>query len=1284
MLNEPTDVDDDIGELNNKGYQQKSPRTQPQSADSVKKHSKLVYPVSTPKNSLLSEPDDEDEEEYDDHISEPQVLQTVGSRNETNANLQNNTNLIENPNASPKRARPPKSKMSPYAPSTVKTLPLKQPSGDSRKRSTTTSPSNSSENTGSASPSINPPSKATSTPMLKRTATEGGNQPQSTSQSISSSSSQSLNEDSEQKNRLGALISPRMINTTGSSSLSSSTGASPKSRGRSSSSAPQNMNDEIRVFIWGDGSFGKLGQGSEKTEKLPAEIVQVNAHSINIQPNSNNTGNNLILQSASQQRFSMGACGSHNSILVRDDTIFMSGVGNSTYDSSLFGDSSQESILSVTQSNLSFRRSIKQIAVGNYHAIALTKGGLCYTWGWGGLGQLGHGDNANQLQPKLLQMKCIRQVAAGTKYSMIVTEFGDLYAFGGNQQGQLGVGHTEDQNAPCKVKRLSNVESVAGGISHTVAVVWGGNALSASGGFDLKNYNNTNNTNNNTTNNSSNNNNNNTNNKNYDDLKVYVWGQIRSGMIEPVPIEVKGLAGKPVVKVSCGEWHTLALTLDGYLYMWELGSEPTMRIELKGIPIRDISCGNFHSACIDDDGRLYTWGRGTSGQLGREIVVGSGGSGSSGGDPKIPTLVNFAPGTAPPSPTTTNPGPNQNQFYVRQVECGDHHSMAIIDTSPRRMLMWKLLKKERTYYRKLCILSDIYVENLIANLNDIVPVVPGNNSSNSETVTLLQSMKEWVDVLKFNVVDFKNLHFSLLRKLTETIPNQGAEEDINLDANTLGTTLRHKIHDFHVYLRYADAYNSVASGFAKCKRESDKLSAFLKEKHKLVLDQYSGPYTKSAAQFELKSLMFEPLKHIARYTKTIKKILKLTPRNHHDKEYLSWVYERFEGLLDRICKNFNLVNPLEILTCTLNEYGHPEISGANLSQLVERLTYHQFIDLEFTNAFLLTYRLFTTPEKFLKCLMNRYHFPSGSHRRRAETALTPKENENIKILVQIRVVQVLLSWVKSRVSSFDFTDPKSKLSEDVLGFVEIIKSHTTLAPQAITIEERIKKRDGGSITLGVSANNPLVTANGLGQPPLNMMEEDSDVNILDFDVNTIADFLCLWDFQYFQCINPQEFLKQAWAQKNSSEIAPNLLAFTNHFNQIGTWVVYEIVSRANNQKDRTNVVIHFLSVAKQLQKANNLNGMCAVMSGLNNSSVTRLKKTLQKLARSHQQLWDEMTSLVQGADNFRALREIWNKAEPPAIPFLGIHTYIHIIIVDDSLIFLQIDVSLLISCTKLT
>jgi E3 ubiquitin-protein ligase HERC3 len=83
----------------------------------------------------------------------------------------------------------------------------------------------------------------------------------------------------------------------------------------------------------------------------------------------------------------------------------------------------------------------------------------------------------------------------------------------------------------------------------------------------------------------------------------------------------------PVVEVSCGHYHVLALTRDGVVYAWgkntngESGSgkfsdevTPTLVRKLKNIS--RIGCGSCHCLALSKDGELYTWGWGGYGNLG--------------------------------------------------------------------------------------------------------------------------------------------------------------------------------------------------------------------------------------------------------------------------------------------------------------------------------------------------------------------------------------------------------------------------------------------------------------------------------------------------------------------------------------------------------------------------------------------------------------------------------------------------------------------------------------------
>jgi len=353
-----------------------------------------------------------------------------------------------------------------------------------------------------------------------------------------------------------------------------------------------------------------------------------------------------------------------------------------------------------------------------------------------------------------------------------------------------------------------------------------------------------------------------------------------------------------------------------------------------------------------------------------------------------------------------------------------------------------------------------------------------------------------------------------------------------------------------------------------------------------------------------------------------------------------------------------LVNPIEILSCILNEYGHPEIGAANLDQLVERLTHHQFIDIEFTTSFLLTYRFFTTPKIFLQCLRRRF---SETPTAKGEENST-QDKENIQRLVQHQVSQVLIRWVKSRVSSYDFDDIQSEFNKEALSFIDELKQNPYCSPNIIlSLEQRLKR--------GPGSNEPLSPFSPLGYTQAKVVSSQAELPLADdisimmgegfsdirgFDVQIISNLLTSIDYEIFKRIHPCEFLKQGWNNSNSDKLAPNINAMTTRFNDIGNWVVYEVLT-GQTPKDRVQFIMHFVQVAKMLHSMNNFNGMCAILSGLNNASVIRLKRTFMRLAKKEKSTClEELTKLVQGEENFRSLREMWASVEPPAIPFLAI------------------------------
>ena len=115
--------------------------------------------------------------------------------------------------------------------------------------------------------------------------------------------------------------------------------------------------------------------------------------------------------------------------------------------------------------------SIKSIAVGATHVLALCREGNVYAWGSNQYGQLGHQRNRYDSQPTLIQMtEKITALAAGTHFSLALTESGDVYTWGWNGFGQLATNDTRPRSTPIKVFGVTQIQAIAAGEMHALAL----------------------------------------------------------------------------------------------------------------------------------------------------------------------------------------------------------------------------------------------------------------------------------------------------------------------------------------------------------------------------------------------------------------------------------------------------------------------------------------------------------------------------------------------------------------------------------------------------------------------------------------------------------------------------------------------------------------------------------------------------------------------------------------------------------------------------------------------
>jgi len=213
------------------------------------------------------------------------------------------------------------------------------------------------------------------------------------------------------------------------------------------------------VWSWGYGRFGRLGHGDEEPQLLPKKIEAIARHHV----------------------VAVSAGASHNLAVTADGAVWSWGFGGHGHLG--FGSSwsrrrargvdAQDQLLPKKVEALAHR--VVAVSAGIYHSLVLTADGAVWSWGSGGNGRLGHGGRQQRLLPKKVEAfggQRVVAVSAGFDHSLAITADGAVWSWGGGGGGQLGHGDEQDEHLPKKIEALAGQRVIAAsaGTKHSLAL----------------------------------------------------------------------------------------------------------------------------------------------------------------------------------------------------------------------------------------------------------------------------------------------------------------------------------------------------------------------------------------------------------------------------------------------------------------------------------------------------------------------------------------------------------------------------------------------------------------------------------------------------------------------------------------------------------------------------------------------------------------------------------------------------------------------------------------------
>lgn len=154
------------------------------------------------------------------------------------------------------------------------------------------------------------------------------------------------------------------------------------------------------------------------------------------------------------------------------------------------------------------------------------------------------------------------------------------------------------------------------------------------------------------------------------------------------------------------------------------------------------------------------------------------------------------------------------------------------------------------------------------------------------------------------------------------------------------------------------------------------------------------------------------------------------------------------------------------------------------------------------------------------------------------------------------------------------------------------------------------------------------------------------------DSSELAEHLTFLEYKSFCKILFQDY--HSFVMHGCTVDNPILERFITLFNSVSQWIQLMVLSKPTAPQ-RAAVVSHFIRVAQKLLQLQNFNTLMAVVGGLSNSSISRLKDTQSHISAETNKVFNNLIELVTSCGNYSQYRKRFSECSGFRFPILGVH-----------------------------